>query len=245
MAKEILETGFLLFYAKCYRKKKLCGLHQTNVSLLPWVVFFKSLRKIGFEVAYMCGVQAFYTKKKHFNTKHEFHAIRGKFSAELILNKNIPVMGDPGLLCYLLASSVPEKKYAVGIVPHYKDQKNSLVQRFIENNKHVKFIDILSDTNSFIHQVQECEIILSSSLHGLIVADAFAIPNAWIRLSDLVRGEGFKFRDYYSAFGMDGVFPFSFHQETTLLDIQKIREDYQRTNIEKIKNNLLQSFPFQ
>ena len=50
-----------------------------------------------------------------------------------------------------------------------------------------------------IHEIAKCEHILSSSLHGLVVADALGIPNGWIKLSDRVVGDGFKFKDYGTA----------------------------------------------
>lgn len=46
-----------------------------------------------------------------------------------------------------------------------------------------------------------CKCILSSSLHGLIVADSFNIPNRWISLSEssLLEKQNFKYLDYYSS----------------------------------------------
>ena len=49
--------------------------------------------------------------------------------------------------------------------------------------------------------IQECHLIVSSSMHGLIVSDAFGVPNRRIAIS---RGmiSDYKFGDYYSAFGI-------------------------------------------
>ncbi len=40
--------------------------------------------------------------------------------------------------------------------------------------------------------------MVSSSLHGLVFAEAFDIPNLWIELSDKVIGNGFEFHDWFS-----------------------------------------------
>lgn len=45
-----------------------------------------------------------------------------------------------------------------------------------------------------------CKCVLSSSLHGLIVADALGVPNRRIVLSDKIIGGDLKFDDYYSVY---------------------------------------------
>jgi hypothetical protein len=63
-------------------------------------------------------------------------------------------------------------------------------------------IDVRREPEAVFRDVAACESILSSSLHGLITADSFGIPSAWIELSSKVLGDGFKFRDYFSSIGI-------------------------------------------
>lgn len=175
---------------------------------------------------------------------HYYHAVRGHETAALIKNTSITAFGDPGLLVDRLLPNYENinKQYAIGLIPHYKDQDNPQLQAFIERMPHTIFIDVLAEPLDFLRQVASCEFILSSSLHGLIVADAFQIPNAWIELSQLVRGEQFKFRDYYSVFEIVPK-PKDLNY-LHLSDIENIVAEYSRPGLTQIQTNLVSSFPF-
>lgn len=181
-----------------------------------------------------------------FKSPHRIHAVRGWQTAQMICNQKIEVVGDPGLLCDIL---VPEnvtakKRFSVGVIPHYVDQSNRLIQQLVETIPNATIIDVFSGTIEFIKQVAACEVVLSSSMHGLITADSLGVPNAWIRLSDNVRGRDFKFYDYYSVFRLENVKPYPLVRETSLREIMDIADNYSRPGISEIKAILLNSFPF-
>lgn len=178
-----------------------------------------------------------------FNTRHHIHAVRGRLTAGTLLNRKIESLGDPGLLCdILLQKPICDKIYRVGIVPHYKDQHSLEIKEFAKQSG-ITVIDIFSETIDFIEQVSRCEYLLSSSLHGLIVADALKIPNGWIKLSQKVRGNDFKFADYYSVFGLENVRPLPFCATTTAEEAIRWCENYHRPDLDQIKKQLYNCFP--
>lgn len=131
------------------------------------------------------------------------HAVRGPLSRDLLLRQGVDcpeVYGDPALLLPRFFNPEVEKRYAVGIIPHYIDKGHPWLSRFVHDPK-VRIIDIEAGTEEFVRDVKSCEVILSSSLHGLICADSYGVRNAWIQLSGDVVGGDFKFRDYWASIG--------------------------------------------
>lgn len=130
-----------------------------------------------------------------------FLAVRGPQTRKRLLEQGhqVPeVYGDPGLLLPLHYKPQLQKKYTLGIIPHYNDFKN--IKPFYENEKEVLLIDLMTNdieatTNLFL----QCEHIVSSSLHGLIVAHAYGIPAVWVQFSDKLFGDGIKFQDYFES----------------------------------------------
>jgi len=189
----------------------------------------------------------FIENREETRSYHYYHAVRGHKTAKLLKSPEIRTFGDPGLLSDLLFPDYRHvaKQCLLGIVPHYKDQKDTNIQRFADENPNVRVIDILSPGEDFLRQVAICEFVLSSSLHGLITADAFGIPNAWIKLSDKVRGQGFKFHDYYSVFGIESPAPLDLTSDMSPEKIAELADRYKRPNLARIKEQLLNAFPFQ
>lgn len=149
---------------------------------------------------------------------NDIHAVRGPLSRQSILHQgfNCPeVYGDPALLMPLLYRPQIHKRFKVGIIPHYVDQKNNWVSK-IGQDKSVKLIDINSSIYEFIDDVLSCELIASSSLHGLICADSYGIPSVRLRISDKIIGGDFKFKDYGNSVGKDSSKVVDIYEDTEI-----------------------------
>ena len=179
------------------------------------------------------------------------HALRGKYTqAELSkytkqnLSK-IP-LGDPGLLASKLLTDLPEKEFKVGIIPHYVDQHDPAVEALKRLHPSSTVISILGDPIETLNKIAQCEIILSSAMHGLIAADSLNIPNQWIQFSDKLTGGNFKFNDYYSVFDITPVAWNVRSEAITLENILSIPERYSITpnQVKRIQDALIEAFPF-
>jgi pyruvyltransferase len=130
-------------------------------------------------------------------------AVRGPLSRRALLKAGIDcpeVYGDPALLLPRFFDPDVPKQFDIGVIPHVVDKGHAWIEEH-RNALGVKIIDVEGDTWEFVRAVKACRAILSSSLHGLICADAYGVPNAWIRLSDDLIGGAFKFRDYRLSIG--------------------------------------------
>lgn len=122
-------------------------------------------------------------------------ALRGPMTMARLRNaKATYVFGDPGMLMPLIYQPKTEKKYEIGYVPHYMDKANHYFK-----GKHT--IDPLRPPHEVIDRITECKAIVSSSLHGIIIAEAYGIPAYWIVVSDKIIGGQFKFNDYFLGTG--------------------------------------------
>jgi pyruvyltransferase len=134
----------------------------------------------------------------------DIRALRGRLSAERCRAPKRVCLGDPGLLAAGLFKPSGRKQFELGIVPHFVDREEPALRRLAERYRNEStVIDVEQAPEAVVEQISQCAHIASSSLHGLVVADSLAIPNLWMYLGDGVLGQGFKFRDYWSAFGAE------------------------------------------
>ena len=141
-------------------------------------------------------------------TPREVKAVRGPLTRQKLLDQGIEcpeVYGDPALLLSRYYTPNIEKKiYKLGIILHYVDQNNHLLD-CLKKDQNILFIDIRHYTHwlDFIDQVCQCDMVASSSLHGLIISEAYGIPNIWIKLKGSELNDDFKFHDFFLSLGRD------------------------------------------
>lgn len=131
-------------------------------------------------------------------------AVRGPLTREWLLKQGVicpEIYGDPALLCPKVYVPEVEKKYDFGIIPHYAEQQSPDYMQFIERNPNIHIIDIkrYGKWTNFIDEINSCRHILSSSLHGIIISDAYNIPNVWLKPSRSIMGGEFKYHDYFES----------------------------------------------
>lgn len=153
----------------------------------------------------------------------KIHAIRGPLTRELVLKQGLPcpkVYGDPALLLPIIYQPQVSKKYKVGLIPHYVDKENEFIKHFQKQYHHeVIIIDIEDDIYNVVDAINACEVIASSSLHGIIVSDAYGVPSCWIKLSDNIRGGEFKFLDYFMSVQRVHHHPYEINQHFSMEDL--------------------------
>lgn len=161
-------------------------------------------------------------------------AVRGPLTAA-IANTSCAI-GDPGVLMPYIYGVHPNPKYELGIICHYIDIDRLPELRLAYPN--AQYIDIIGKPKATLTRIATCKRILSSTLHGIIAAEALGIPTQWMQLSDKVLGNGFKFRDYYLSTNRVAA-PLDFKQR-----IGPVAEWVKPPSLKSLQHDLISSCPF-
>lgn len=124
----------------------------------------------------------------------DVRAVRGPLTWEFLRSRGIEapeIFGDPAMLLPVLFPCRFERsnKHDLTIVTHFKDTVAHLNA----------VIHATAPWDRIVERIAASAFVLSSSLHGIIVAEALGIPARYLRVSDYE--PLFKFRDYYEGTG--------------------------------------------
>lgn len=111
------------------------------------------------------------------------------------------VYGDPALLLPRLYRQQSEKRHLVGVMPHFSDLPR-LAAAWRPSDE-LLLIDPQNPVEKVIDQLASCELVASSSLHGIIASHAYGVPAVWLKFRDLACGDDSKFYDYFYSIGRE------------------------------------------
>lgn len=148
------------------------------------------------DVIWGSGINGKIHENKHTFSRLDVRAVRGPLTRTYLSGRGISVpevYGDPVLLLPTLFPNRFKKAPRVEncFVPNLHDLSATIGERNV--------VSPLLPWNQVVERILESEFVISSSLHGLIVAEAFGIPACYVRLSETEAI--FKFEDYFQGTG--------------------------------------------
>lgn len=205
-------------------------------SNLPWILNHKTI---------IWGSGVINTALEMDKSKVEkVYAVRGPITRKYLMNNGIDcpeVYGDPALLLPLYYKPKEiAKRYRIGIVPHhiddfdYKEDLDALLGEechVISMINYDKWTDVIDDICS-------CEYILSSSLHGLIVADAYSVKNLFCEFVHHHANQE-KFEDYFLSVKRPVVNPVKYDRNLRVEEMEHLFNSTIKIDVQK----LLLTFP--
>ena len=187
-------------------------------------------------------------RQKFRPSRLNIHALRGKLTASSVSEVNHAsavkaAIGDPGLFISFFVSKDGDTRHHECFVPHAHDEK---LARELYNGT---IISVKNSWKEVTKAISACKFVASSSLHGLVVADALGIPSRWFQFSNGTKTrvtEGtFKYEDYFSAITDAGAL-----RRQALDDIRQLAQSgvydapIPHEVMQGILENLNKSFPY-
>ncbi|HEY9660974.1 MAG TPA: polysaccharide pyruvyl transferase family protein [Allocoleopsis sp.] len=207
------------------------------------------------------------------NTTFHVHALRGPFSAQVFSSQGVdvpPVYGDPVWFLSSLMAPAAQKQYELGVIVHLTELASlkdaSLLKEHLlryqiptELKSSIRIITTLvpptfDAIEQKVKEITSCKRIVSTSLHGLVIAETYGIPCLYLRnahqgvaqiaLYDEQERIDQRMRDFYAGVGCKQLFTYGQkrNQRTDWNDvIQAIDTHWQP--IEWNPHSFLETFP--
>jgi pyruvyltransferase len=149
------------------------------------------------DVLWGTGTNGKFTSKKDYKfTALDIRAVRGPLTRKFLLETfqiNCPeIYGDPALLIPYFFPEFKRKENPTRdylIIPHYSEEDLFLKEEW-EN-----VVYSTEPWNQILENILDSRFVISSSLHGVIVAEAYGIPARLLVISN--NEPLFKYYDYY------------------------------------------------
>ena len=146
--------------------------------------------------------------------------------------------GDPAVLMPLIY--MPDKhdeKQKISVVLHYRS--NIKLDSVIKNNPLIQPLNIATtEYMSYIQRMLSSKKVISSSLHGIILAESYGIPAVFLNTGGYVENAFLKYYDWYYATGRYSVKVARSLEEAINMSPMPLPD------LGAMQENLLRSFPY-
>ncbi|GHH51579.1 GumL protein [[Pseudomonas] boreopolis] len=189
------------------------------------------------DIVWGSGVNGKVPISSHKFKSLDVRSVRGPRTRSFLMERGIDVpqiYGDPGLLFPLFLPSqfipIGQKRDYV-VIPHLNEPIEKY-KAFSEN-----LLRPSMRPAHFVHELINAKFVVSSSLHGLILAEAYGVPAIYL---DWGNGEDLlKYNDYYEGTGR--MVWRKGRSVEECLDIGRGAGDF---DLKEIQRGLIKSFPF-
>jgi hypothetical protein len=106
--------------------------------------------------------------------------------------------GDPGLFAPEALGPVPDRRDQVAVIPHHSQMEDRAISGMVARDPRLKLVDPRATPEKVCAEIAASAHVVSASLHGLIVADAYGIASTWMDPGEQGR---MKYLDYAASVG--------------------------------------------
>ena len=170
-----------------------------------------------------------------------YRALRGPATARLLQTRGIGCavpFGDPAILLPLLVENDIAPAHDVGIVPHWSHCPD--FEREIRDPR-VKIVDVCDSFDDVARAILSCRVVVSTSLHGVILAESYGIPALLVFYGGQPRADATKYVDYFESTDRD------LHARSIarVSDITRLADQVSRVPTPRFSRDaLLAAFPY-
>lgn len=164
----------------------------------------------------------------------DIRCVRGpltKKTMEQIGHKCPEVYGDPAVLLPLIYKPVMNKALDYIFIPHYQTENHIAGKVPSENILSMN----TSDYKAVIDKICSAKKVISSSLHGIILAESYGIPA--ILYFDMPENYEYKYKDWYESTGRINYAKYTSIEEAIESDEAKVPD------LSFMRESLINSFP--
>lgn len=126
--------------------------------------------------------------------------VRGPLSAKFLGLDEDRALSDGGILMPLIIAPSKTQTYDISVIPHFETLSSGNWQEACDMaNMHL--ISPMQDVKTVISEITRSKLVLTESLHGAIIADAYGIP--WIAFSTNGNFSTFKWSDWTKGLDLE------------------------------------------